>query len=175
MSYLAREQELDKAVVFLIQALTAQKPYPRAVITHSLRVGLYLERQRYPLPVVLAGFLHDVVEDSETSLETVAEAFGEEVAKLVEANTVDPSLDRLEQPLESMRRCKQLGKDALLVKGADILDNVQHYLGDSRPEMRGWMRQSLQTFLDLSVPELAGEPVWQCIQEQFQALSEQTD
>ncbi|HLF89872.1 MAG TPA: HD domain-containing protein [Anaerolineales bacterium] len=172
MSYLAREQELDKAIVFLIQALTTQEPYPRVVITHSLRVGLYLEQQRHPLPVVLAGLLHDVVEDSPIPLATIAEEFGEEVASLVAANTVDPSLDPLERSVESYQRCKQLGKPALLIKAADILDNVQHYLGDSKPELRGWLSQTLQTFLALSAPELANEPVWQSLRDQHQALVE---
>jgi (p)ppGpp synthase/HD superfamily hydrolase len=164
MSYLSREQDLDKVVVFLVQALTAQSPYPRAVITHSLRVGLYLEKQCWPLPVVLAGFLHDVLEDSDTSLVTLTEVFGLDVAQLVAANTVDPHLDRFEQTLESMQRCKRLGQAGLIIKAADLLDNVEHYLGDAKPELREWLSRTLKTFLDLSAPELVNEPVWQSLQ-----------
>jgi len=172
MSYLAREQELDKAIVFLVQALTARRPYPRAVITHSLRVGLYLEQQRWPLPVVLAGFLHDVVEDSTTPLTAIAEVFGTEVAHLVAANTVNQQLDRLEQTVESMQRCKRLGQAALLVKAADLLDNMEHYLAEAKPELREWLSQTLETFLDLSAAELASERVWQSLQDTYHELAQ---
>jgi hypothetical protein len=84
----------------------------------------------------------------------------------------------MEQPLESMRRCKQLGQGALIVKAADLLDNVEHYLGDSKPELREWLSQTLKAFLELSTPELANEPVWQSLQawyhEVIQSVKPQT-
>lgn len=171
MTYRSHAQDLDIVVAFLGQALTDQDPFPRAVITHSLRVGLYLEQQRWPRPIVLAGLLHEVVEDSDVSRAIIAEVFGPEVAQLVAANHIDPHHDQFEQTIESMQRCKCLGQAALIVKAADLLDHVEHGRDDAKPESRAWLSRTLETFLDLSMSELVNEPVWHSLQARYVGLA----
>jgi guanosine-3',5'-bis(diphosphate) 3'-pyrophosphohydrolase len=50
---------------------------------HVAAVALILDRVRFPEDVVVAGLLHDVVEDTGTSFEEVAVCFGENVCELV--------------------------------------------------------------------------------------------
>ena len=52
---------------------------------HVVGVALILDRLGFDESVVIAGLLHDVVEDTETTLDQVRERFGDEVAKTVEA------------------------------------------------------------------------------------------
>lgn len=52
-------------------------------VQHVVAVALVLERLGYPEDVVIAGLLHDAVEDTETDLDQVRNEFGPLVAALV--------------------------------------------------------------------------------------------
>lgn len=171
MIYRSHDHDLDRVVAFLVQALTDQAPHPRTVITHSLRVGLYLEQHRWLQSMVLAGLLHEVTEASDRSLAILTDVFSPEVAHLVAANLVDQRRDRLEQALESMQRYKRLGRAALIVKAADLLDHVEHDRDEAQPEWRTALSRMLKTFLDLSAPELRHEPVWHSLHSRYLELT----
>jgi (p)ppGpp synthase/HD superfamily hydrolase len=53
-------------------------------VEHVYGVALILERLGFEEEVVVAGLLHDVVEDTETSLEDLSARFGESTASLVD-------------------------------------------------------------------------------------------
>ena len=124
MSYLEQEREFDHALVFMATRASEAKSLPVASILHCIRVGLYLQQLGASNEVALAGLLHDVVEDTDTTIEEVAARFGENVAKLVEAMTVNEKLKPAEGNRDSVDRCSQLGRDALFIKAADIADNL---------------------------------------------------
>ena len=80
---------------------------------------------------LLAAILHDVVEDSETTLQTIEDDFGPEVAALIDGVT---KLDRIkfstreEQQAATIRKMAiAMAKDirVLLIKLADRLHNVR--------------------------------------------------
>lgn len=54
-------------------------------IAHPFGVALILDRYGFPEDVVIAGLLHDVVEDADISLETVRQQFGDAVTEIVAA------------------------------------------------------------------------------------------
>ena len=56
-------------------------------IVHPLEVASILADLEMDPPSIAAGFLHDVIEDCRTSREEIAEAFGEEIAMLVDGVT----------------------------------------------------------------------------------------
>lgn len=49
-------------------------------VSHVLAVGMMLAAYGYAEDVVIAGILHDIVEDTEVTLEGIEEEFGEYVA-----------------------------------------------------------------------------------------------
>src|SRR4051812_29594254 len=53
-------------------------------VEHVMAVGWILDRLGFPEDVVVAGLLHDVVEDTEATLEQVRAQFGPRVAALVD-------------------------------------------------------------------------------------------
>lgn len=57
---------------------------PKPVIFHSVQVGVHLYNHDYESDIVIAGILHDVVEDSETTVAEIEERFGSRVAQLVQ-------------------------------------------------------------------------------------------
>ncbi len=94
-SVVDREQVL-KAYQFAEHAHRNQKrasgePY----VTHCLAVAAILAEIRVPPAVVIAGLLHDTVEDTDTTLTDISNEFGEEVAKLVDGVTKLTNLPRV--------------------------------------------------------------------------------
>jgi hypothetical protein len=90
---------------------------------------------------------------------------------LVEANTVNKEMDRLERSREVMYRVKRAGRDALVVKAADLEDNLRFYLADANRSMLGWLEGLLTLFLDLSSEDIGSERVWDELQEQRRKIS----
>ncbi len=77
---------------------------------------------------VIAAVLHDVVEDSETTLEEISDTFGAEVARLVDGMTDDPAWDELPRIERKRRQASHLGDagDAVRrIKLADQTSNVR--------------------------------------------------
>ncbi|MCJ7626441.1 MAG: bifunctional (p)ppGpp synthetase/guanosine-3',5'-bis(diphosphate) 3'-pyrophosphohydrolase, partial [Anaerolineaceae bacterium] len=56
-------------------------------ITHCVAVALILAEMKVPPSVIVAGLLHDTVEDTKITLEEIKEEFGEEICKLVDGVT----------------------------------------------------------------------------------------
>jgi (p)ppGpp synthase/HD superfamily hydrolase len=172
LSYLKLEREFDHAVVFMATRASEAKSLPVASILHSVRVGLYLQGQGASKEVVLAGLLHDVVEDTDATIEEVAAQFGEGVARLVQAMTVDENLDSAEGSRDSVDRCRHLGRDALFIKAADIADNLHFYLPDANPQRLDQLAESLSYFLDVSAKVLEETDVWREIRRQRETVLE---
>ena len=77
---------------------------------------------------VVAGFLHDVLEDSNAAAVVLEREVGQRVVKLVKCNSYDPSISKSEQAYEELfRRAAACGRDALVIKAADLLDNSAYY------------------------------------------------
>ena len=88
--------------------------------------------------MLAAALLHDVVEDSETTLDELRELFGDEVAGLVGALTDDESIDSYrERKAEHRERVAAAPPDALAIYGADKLTNVAHPARRLRRRRRG--------------------------------------
>ncbi len=64
-------------------------------ISHCVAVAAILAEMRVPPPVVIAGLLHDTVEDTALTLDDIRKDFGEEVAKLVDGVTKLTHLPRV--------------------------------------------------------------------------------
>ncbi len=79
---------ISKAVDFMINAHQNQKrDSGEDYIVHPLNVSLILTEMNFGTSTVIAGLLHDVIEDTKYSKEEISELFGEDVAFLVEGVT----------------------------------------------------------------------------------------
>jgi (p)ppGpp synthase/HD superfamily hydrolase len=94
-------------------------------VEHPVTVAARLDEAGYRDEVLAAALLHDVVEDSETTLGELREKFGEEVAGMVGALTDDEALDSYrERKAEHRERVAAAPVEALAIYGADKLTNV---------------------------------------------------
>ena len=73
------------------QKRASGEPY----ITHCLAVAAILAEMRVPPVVIIAGLLHDTVEDTTVTLEILRREFGDEVARLVDGVTKLTNLPRV--------------------------------------------------------------------------------
>jgi (p)ppGpp synthase/HD superfamily hydrolase len=93
-------------------------------IEHPIQVATLLAEHGYGDEVLAAALLHDVVEDSETTLDELREKFGEGVAGLVGAMTDDGKFeDYRERKAEHRERLAAAPVEALAIYGADKLTN----------------------------------------------------
>ena len=75
---------------------------------------------------VLCALLHDTIEDTDTSFEKVAELFGADVARGVQALSKDKTLPgKREQMADSLARIRQQPGEVWMVKLADRITNLQ--------------------------------------------------
>ncbi len=94
-------------------------------IEHPVRVAALLDEHGYSEETLAAALLHDVVEDSETTLEDLRGKFGGEVVGLVGAMTDDESIDDYRQrKAEHRERLAAAPVEAMAIYGADKLVNV---------------------------------------------------
>ncbi|MBI5077222.1 bifunctional (p)ppGpp synthetase/guanosine-3',5'-bis(diphosphate) 3'-pyrophosphohydrolase [Candidatus Falkowbacteria bacterium] len=99
-------------------------------IVHSLYTAKTLAELKLPVPIVIAGLLHDVPEDTKRSLDEIRQEFGTDIAKMVEGIT---KLSRvkyrgIDRYLENLRKMfVAMAEDirVILIKFADRLHNLQ--------------------------------------------------
>jgi hypothetical protein len=117
---------VQRALAFAERAHRGQvrKANGQAFIGHPRRVATLLATYGYPPQTVAAGLLHDVVEDTDHTLEDVEAAFGAEVARLVAALTEDPTLGYDQRKAAHRDDVSAAGPQALAVFAADVLANV---------------------------------------------------
>ncbi len=94
-------------------------------IVHLYEVTQILKEEKADEITIIAGILHDTVEDTDTKIEEIEEKFGSDVAKLVSADSEDKSLPYLERKKLHMQQLKNADERAKLVNLADKLSNLK--------------------------------------------------
>jgi len=140
------------------QVRASGEPY----ITHPIEVALTLAQMGLDINTVVAGLLHDVLEDTQTTYQELEEKFGKQVASIVQGVTKLGKLefrDIQEQKAENYRKLiLATARDlrVILVKLADRLHNMKT-LGYLRKDKQ--LRIAKET-LDIYVPIANRLGVW---------------
>jgi GTP pyrophosphokinase/guanosine-3',5'-bis(diphosphate) 3'-pyrophosphohydrolase len=168
-----RSPEVAKAIEYAKEKHKGQfrktgEPY----IVHPLWVARKLAEMKMDIPTVVAGVLHDVVEDTDATVEEIEKLFGKEVALLVDGLTkLDKHQFRSKDEANAENFRKLLlatAKDirTLIIKLVDRLDNLRS-LGIFKPEKRQRIaRETLLVYAPLA--HLLG--IWE-IKSQLEDLS----
>lgn len=100
---------IDYAIYFATKAHTGQKRKSEKnvdMIFHPFTVGMILQRAGANTNCVIAGLLHDVVEDSKYSLADIEIEFGKDISKIVEEVSEDKSLPWKERKIKAIDKIK---------------------------------------------------------------------
>lgn len=126
---------------------TEHEPY----INHLLEVAALLAEGTDPVDVnlVVAGLLHDVIEDTSTTREEVLRRFGEDVASLVMEVTDDKSLPKHVRKDLQVQRAPLKSARAQKLKAADKISNLRSLIAspptdwnaERRAEYLNWARR----------------------------------
>lgn len=138
-------ETLDKAYNFAVKAHSNQKrdsgdPY----VFHPIAVANILTELKLDSATIATGLLHDTIEDTIATYETVKKEFGEEVADLVDGVTKLSALENKALTNSKAENFRKLiiatSKDirVLLVKIADRLHNMRtiDYINDIEKKKR---------------------------------------
>ncbi len=114
-------------------------------IEHPLAVALILDRSGFDESVVIAGLLHDLVEDTAVTLDQIRQSFGERVAGIVEA-------------------CSEEKVDALGRKRPWVVRKREHVkaMGQADDDVRSVvLADKLHNLVSIRLDLIEGRPVWE--------------
>ncbi len=123
------QKDVERAIVFMVQKIQERCYNEKPLMLHCIKVGLKLMELKEAKEVVIAGFLHDLVEDTDCKLEEIESKFGKKAATLVGACTFDRNIkDYKERWSKLISNIKRAGRDALIIKLADQIENLPYYM-----------------------------------------------
>ncbi len=94
--------------------------------SHPISVGFILQSAGYPEEIIIAGILHDILEDTSSTEKDISNIFGEHVVHLIKGVTENKKIKSWDEKkdiyLENLRTVEN---DIKAISAADALDNCR--------------------------------------------------
>ena len=99
-------------------------------VVHTLRVATILADLHMPVDIVIAGILHDTLEDTDMTYEDIEKTFGKEIAFIVDGVSIlgpikYKGFEKSKHSIQKLFICSVKDIRVLFVKLADRLDNMR--------------------------------------------------
>ncbi|MCS6804753.1 MAG: bifunctional (p)ppGpp synthetase/guanosine-3',5'-bis(diphosphate) 3'-pyrophosphohydrolase [Acidobacteriota bacterium] len=149
---LLRRAYLFSAIRHRGQTRKSGEPY----LVHPLEVAYMLAEMKLDVVCVATGLLHDVVEDTNTTVEEIERYFGPDIAHLVDGLTKLGQLNyetKQQRQAESMRKMLLAMTDdirIILVKLADRLNNMRTLTHLSREKQVRIAQETLEVYAPIA-------------------------
>lgn len=166
--------KIDEAIKFAVDSHSGQmrKLAMTPYILHPMEVAAIIATMTPDEDVMIAGLLHDTIEDCDVDPRVIKEKFGPRVSALVQSETedklsdrppADTWMERKEESLLMLEHTKDMGVKIMWL--ADKLSNIRSFYREYRkngdamwqalnqkdPKMQGWYyKRILQLLSDLS-------------------------
>lgn len=155
------KERLRKAKEFAVKAHGQQMYGDKPYVVHLDHVHEVMKRYRHTntdVIVQMAGWLHDVLEDTATSKTELVRNFGEEIADIVYRVTDEPGADRTERKRKTYRKIRG-HYNATTVKLCDRIANVEASL--DIPEKLNMYRSEYREFRDAVCDRSLDSILWE--------------
>ena len=119
-------EQINKAVILAAQRHQGQYRKDKEQIpyvAHCYMVGLILSSAGFKEEVIIAGILHDLLEDTETTEGEIRSQFGEYVLELVKHVTNPKAVSFMEKRQYQVKMAQSATSEAKAIKAADLLHN----------------------------------------------------
>jgi (p)ppGpp synthase/HD superfamily hydrolase len=120
----------DEAIGFAAKAHDGQRRKSGSIpyIAHPYGVAMILQQMGCDETIVVAGLLHDIVEDTKTTMEEIRQRFGDDIADIVAICTEPPkkSVNWEIRKVTMINSLREAPLHAKLVAAADKYHNLSH-------------------------------------------------
>jgi len=148
---------IQSAVDFAVKAHEGQnRKSGEPFVIHPYNVAIILSELEMDDEAIIAGLLHDTVEDTSCTVNEIKEKFGENVATLVEGVTKlgkIPYSTKQEQQVENLRKMfLAMAKDirVIIIKLADRLHNMRTLKSMSEEKQLSKAHETMEVFAPLA-------------------------
>lgn len=175
----AEHYRLNKAIIFATEKHSGQvrKSTTIPYILHPLEVMQILYSMRADNNLLIAGVLHDTVEDTDTTLSEIREIFGDDVAELVASNSEDKSKswdERKKHTIEELATAEKRVKMLIMADKTSNIRSIAHdykNIGDNvwkrfnaPKEKQAWYYGGIQDALsDMGDDKLTASVYWEMV------------
>jgi (p)ppGpp synthase/HD superfamily hydrolase len=130
-------------------------------IVHPIRVADIVDKFGGTDEMIMAAYLHDVVEDTAVSIDDIKDMFGAEIARIVDGLT---DVSKPEDGNRAVRKAidrvhsADASYEAQFVKCADMIDNASD-IGDNDPSCNVVYRKEMVLLLEV-LDKVKDEPIY---------------
>ncbi len=117
----------EEAIRFTIKSFDGIKRHKENIDMsyHSIIVGNMLKNNNQPLDTIISGYLHDIIEDTNSTYEDIKNKFGETIANNVLLLSEDNSIkDWQERKKTFINQIKDQPEEIIIIEIADKLHNL---------------------------------------------------
>jgi len=119
-----------------------------------------LKRYGFEGVIIIAGWLHDSIEDTTLTYNKIKDLFGKEVAEIVFAVTDELGRNRKERKEKTYPKIKACGEKAIAVKLADRIANIEHGMRMGGDMLDMYRKEFADFYKNLHVENTIADPLW---------------
>nr|MDO8086544.1 HD domain-containing protein [Candidatus Sigynarchaeum springense]MDO8118620.1 HD domain-containing protein [Candidatus Sigynarchaeota archaeon] len=161
-------KDIERAITFLVESINASGHNPKPVILHSIKVGMLLLDYHYRKEIVIAGLLHDVLEDSDAKEREIRSLFGEVVTRIVKALTHEEGTRYDENRyLDVVQERIKAGMDVCIVDTADRIANLPYFHLAQHKELFDWLIKKGEITINSSKDLLKNELLFRKLENEL--------
>ena len=156
------DKEINRALIYTAKHFGEScHNFGKPVYFHCVKVAMKLYELGYEEKIVIGGILHDLVEDTDCTLDDIELEFGKEMARLVDAVSFNPAIeDKFEQSKQMIDAAFAYGKDALIVKSIDMYENGRFFYLVTNPDVKEYLVKKYRYFTDVAGGVIGDEPAY---------------
>lgn len=164
-------KKMDEALHYVSKNLLESGHNSKPVLFHSFKVAFRLYEYGYSDVVVISAILHDLIEDTDVTYHDICQKYGEEIARIVEAVSFDPKIDdKLLQAKILFENCIKCGKEALLIKCSDLIDNIDFIVFVDDNEKRIELLKKHKMFAEMAKEYVGNEEMFELFLDKINNL-----